>query len=39
MAYDFCELNPLSDVGGAWTRCLKVVSEAFEGLGAGVPRS
>ena len=37
MAYDFCELNPLSDVGGAWTRCLKVVSEAFEGLGAGVP--
>ena len=35
MAWDFCELNPLSDVGGAWSRCLKIVSEAFEGLGRG----
>lgn len=37
MAWDFCELNPLADVGGAWTRCLKIVSEAFEGLGRGAP--
>jgi len=37
MAWDFCELNPLVDVGGAWSRCLKIVSEAFEGLGQGVP--
>jgi putative DNA methylase len=32
---DFCELNPLSGVGGAWSRSLKIVSEAFEGLGYG----
>jgi putative DNA methylase len=37
MAWDFCELNPLVDVGGAWSRCLKIVSEAFEGLGLGMP--
>jgi putative DNA methylase len=37
MAWDFCELNPLADVGGAWSRCLKIVSEAFEGLGRGAP--
>ena len=37
MAWDFCELNPLSDVGGAWSRCLKIVSESFEGLGRGTP--
>jgi putative DNA methylase len=32
---DFCELNPLANVGGAWTRCVKVVSESFETLGFG----
>ena len=37
MAWDFCELNPLADVGGAWSRCVKIVSEAFEGLGRGMP--
>jgi putative DNA methylase len=37
MAWDFCELNPLMDIGGAWSRCLKIVSEAFEGLGKGIP--
>ena len=37
MVWDFPEVNPLSDVGGSWSRCLKVVTEAFEGLGKGVP--
>ena len=37
MIWDFPEVNPLTDIGGAWTRCLKVVSEAFEGLGWGPP--
>jgi putative DNA methylase len=37
MVWDFPEVNPLSDIGGAWSRCVKVVSEAFEGLGWGVP--
>ncbi len=37
MAWDFCELNPLADVGGAWSRSLKIVSESFEGLGRGAP--
>ena len=36
MVWDFPEVNPLTDIGGAWTRCLKVVSEAFEELGRGV---
>ena len=37
MVWDFPEVNPLTDIGGSWTRCLKIVSEAFEGLGGGVP--
>ncbi|MDQ3729047.1 MAG: DUF1156 domain-containing protein, partial [Actinomycetota bacterium] len=37
MAWDFCELNPLVDIGGSWSRCLKIVSEAFEPLGSGRP--
>lgn len=37
MVWDFPEMNPLTDIGGAWTRCVKVVSEAVDGLGRGVP--
>lgn len=32
MLWDFAELNPLSDIGGAWSRSIKVVSESFEEL-------
>ncbi len=32
MLWDFAELNPLSDIGGAWSRSVKVVSESFEEL-------
>jgi putative DNA methylase len=37
MVWDFPEVNPLTDIGGAWSRCVKVVSEAFEQLGWGAP--
>ena len=37
MVWDFPEVNPLTDIGGSWSRCLKVVTEAFEGLGGGQP--
>jgi len=37
MVWDFPEVNPLTEIGGGWRRCLKVVSEAFEELGRGVP--
>jgi putative DNA methylase len=37
MVWDFPEVNPLTDIGGSWTRCLKVVTEAFEELGRGRP--
>ncbi len=37
MLWDFAELNPLSDIGGAWSRSVKVVSESFEGLRGRVP--
>ncbi|MGT2463369.1 DUF1156 domain-containing protein [Sinomonas atrocyanea] len=38
MIWDYAELNPLSDVGGAWSRSVKIVSESLEGIpthGAG----
>lgn len=35
MVWDFPEVNPLTDIGGSWTRCVKIVAEAFEGLGDG----
>ncbi|MEI2713926.1 MAG: hypothetical protein V9G04_11735, partial [Nocardioides sp.] len=37
MVWDYAELNPLSDVGGAWLRSVKVVSEAFETLAPSRP--
>lgn len=37
MIWDFPEVNPLTEIGGAWRRCVKVVSEAFAELGLGVP--
>ena len=30
IVWDFPEVNPLTDIGGAWARCIKVVSEGFE---------
>jgi putative DNA methylase len=37
MVWDYPEVNPLTDIGGSWRRCLKIVSESFEGLGRGLP--
>ena len=37
MVWDFPEVNPLTDIGGAWSRCVKIVSESFEGLVGRVP--
>lgn len=37
IVWDFPEVNPLTDIGGAWARCIKVMSEGFEGLGFGLP--
>lgn len=36
MVWDFPEVNPMTDIGGSWSRCLKIVTEAFEDLGRGV---
>jgi putative DNA methylase len=32
MVWDYAELNPLTDIGGGWSRSIKVVSDAIEGL-------
>jgi putative DNA methylase len=37
MAWNFAELNPLSDIGGGWTRSIQVVSKSFENLTADNP--
>ncbi len=37
MVWDFAEVNPLTAIGGSWSRCVKIVSESFAGLGAGLP--
>ncbi|WP_205874822.1 DUF1156 domain-containing protein [Mycobacterium camsae] len=37
MAWNFTELNPLSEIGGGWTRSVKVVSESFEKLNTTHP--
>ena len=37
MAWNFAELNPFTDIGGGWTRSVKVVSESFEKLNAATP--
>jgi putative DNA methylase len=34
MMWDYAELNPLSDVGGAWSRSVKIVSESLVGVPA-----
>lgn len=34
MIWDYAELNPLSDVGGAWSRSVKIVSDSLEGIPA-----
>jgi putative DNA methylase len=37
MVWDFPEVNPFSGIGGAWTRCLKIVTEAFQDLDSATP--
>lgn len=39
MLWDFAELNPLSEIGGAWSRSVKVVSESFVDLNGKTPAS
>lgn len=34
MIWDYAELNPLSNVGGGWSRSVKIVSESLEGVPA-----
>lgn len=39
MIWDYAELNPLSDIGGAWERSVKIVSDSLAGIpaaGSGV---
>ena len=40
MIWDYAELNPLSDIGGAWQRSVKIVSDSLAGIPAtGVGQS
>ncbi|MCT7372282.1 DUF1156 domain-containing protein [Mycolicibacterium llatzerense] len=34
MMWDYAELNPLSNIGGGWSRSVKIVSESLEGVPA-----